>query len=166
MFKVGDKVIYTVHGAGTIVDIQEIEILGNTESYYILQLPINDIKVSVPVKEAEEQGMRPIISKEEGMRVWDILRSDKTAMSKNWGKRYRDNLELLKTGDIFEIADIVRNLALLDMSKGLSASEKKMLNDAKRVMASELILSGTLSKEEAIKLIDEAIANENSEETE
>ena len=151
MYKIGDKIVYTIHGAGTIIDIQEIEILDNKESYYILKLPINDITVSVPVSDSE--GIRPVISKEEGER-------DISEMSKNWGKRYRENLEHIKTGDIFEIADIVRNLSVLNEEKGLSASEKKMLDNAKRVMVSELIIAGSLTKEEAIELIDDAISLE------
>lgn len=157
MYKIGDKIVYAVHGAGTIIDIQEIEILNNTETYYILQLPINDIKISIPESELDTGKIRPIISKEEGEKVMDILRSERTEMSSNWGKRYRDNLELLKSGDIFEIADIVRNLTILDNEKTLSASEKKMLNDAKRVMVSELVVIGTMTKEEASELIDDAI---------
>ncbi len=157
MYKIGDKIVYAVHGAGTIVDIQEIEILDNTQKYYILLLPINDIKISIPESEINSGKIRPIISKEEGKRVMDILRSERTAMSSNWGKRYRENLEQLKSGDIFEIADIVRNLTILDSEKSLSASEKKMLNDAKRVMVSELVIVGSMTKEEASEMIDDAI---------
>lgn len=157
MFNIGDKIAYTVHGAGIIVDIQEKEFLGISESYYILQLPIDEMTISIPVSECEKNRIRPIINKEQGEKVLEILKSDCTEMSANWGKRYRDNLEIFKTGDIFEIADIVRNLSILHNRKGLSASEKKMLNNAKRVMASELMLIGLISKEEAIKMIDEAI---------
>lgn len=155
MYNIGDKIVYTVHGAGTIVDIQEINILGNVEKYYILQLPINDIKVSVPI--TEDEGLRPVITQEEGKKVLEILQDDMTEMSKNWGKRFRNNMENIKTGDIFEIASTVRNLTLLDKLKGLSASEKKMLNNAKRIMASELVIIGMMSKGEALELIDEAI---------
>lgn len=158
MYNIGDKIVYTIHGAGTIVDIQEIEILGNREKYYILQLPINDIKVSVPMSDSD--GIRPVITKEEGERVIDILKSERSNMSLNWGKRYRENLEHIKTGNIFEIADIVRNLSLLNSEKGLSASEKKMLNNAKLVMVSELIIVGFLTKEEALEIINDAIAQE------
>ena len=157
MYKIGDKIVYAVHGAGTIVDIQEIEILDNTEKYYILLLPINEIKISIPESEINSGKIRPIISIEEGKKVMEILRSEKTVMSSNWGKRYRENLELLKSGDIFEIADIVRNLTILDSEKSLSASEKKMLNDAKRVMVSELVIVGSMTKEEASEMIDDAI---------
>lgn len=158
MYNIGDKIVYTVHGAGTIVNIQEMDILGNVEKYYILQLPINEIKVSVPI--TEDDGIRPVIDAEEGKKVLEILRDDMTEMPKNWGKRFRDNMEHIKTGDIFEIASTVRNLTLLDMQKGLSASEKKMLNNAKRIMASELVIIGVMSKDEAIELIDEAITLE------
>ena len=157
MYNIGDKIVYAVHGAGTIVDIQEIEILNNTEKYYILLLPINDIKISIPESEINSGKIRPIITKAEGKKVMEILKSEKTMMSSNWGKRYRENLEQLKSGDIFEIADIVRNLTILNNEKTLSASEKKMLNDAKRVMVSELVIVGSITKEEASEMIDEAI---------
>lgn len=153
MYKIGDKIVYAIHGAGTIVDIQEIDILGNVENYYILKLPINDIQVSIPESELGTSKIRPVISKEEGEEVLKILKEDKTAMSDNWGKRYRENLEQLKTGDIFETAEIVRNLTLLNEEKALSASEKKMLNNAKRIMVSELLIAETISKEEAEKWI-------------
>ncbi|MFM1541115.1 CarD family transcriptional regulator, partial [Helcococcus ovis] len=144
--------------AGTIEDIQEIEILGNTEMFYILRFPINDITISVPVTESEK--IRPVITKEEGKAVMEILRSDVTEMSQNWGKRFRDNLEHIKTGNIFEIADIVRNLSILSQKKGLSASENKMLINAKRVMVSELVIVGSMTKEEAMAMIDDAITLE------
>lgn len=153
MYKIGDKIVYAIHGAGTIVDIQEIDILGNVENYFILKLPINDIQVSIPESELGTSKIRPVISKEEGEEVLKILKEDKTAMSDNWGKRYRENLEQLKTGDIFETAEIVRNLTLLNEEKTLSASEKKMLNNAKRIMVSELLIAETISKEEAEKWI-------------
>ena len=153
MYKIGDKIVYAIHGAGTIVDIQEIDILGNVENYYILKLPINDIQVSIPESELGTSKIRPVISKEEGEEVLKILKEDRTAMSDNWGKRYRENLEQLKTGDIFETAEIVRNLTLLNEEKALSASEKKMLNNAKRIMVSELLIAETISKEEAEKWI-------------
>lgn len=157
MYKVGDKIVYSVHGAGKIVDIKEIEILGDEKLYYILQLPINNIQVSIPVEGVDDAVIRPVISQEEGKKVVDILKADKTKMSKNWSQRYRQNLEAIKTGDIYEIAEIVRNLTILDMSKGLSASEKKMLTKSKRILVSELVISGALDKEEASDMIDDFI---------
>lgn len=157
MYKIGDKIVYSVHGAGTIVDIKEIDILGDVKSYYILQLPINNIQVSIPVDEVDDAVIRPVISKEEGEKVSKILRAEQTEMPSNWSQRYRENTETIKTGDIYEIADIVRNLTLLDMTKGLSASEKKMLNNSKRILVSELVIIGALEKDEAEAMIDELI---------
>lgn len=157
MYKIGDKIVYSVHGAGKIVDIKEIEILGDEKLYYILQLPINNIQVSIPVEDVDDAVIRPVISQDEGKKVVEILKADKTKMSKNWSQRYRENLEAIKTGDIYEIADIVRNLTILDMSKGLSASEKKMLTKSKRILVSELVISGALNKEEASDMIDDFI---------
>lgn len=157
MYNIGDKIVYSVHGAGTIIDIQKIEILGDEKSYYILKLPINNIQISIPVDGIDEAVIRPVISRDEGNRVAEILKSEKTEMSKNWGQRYRENLETIKTGDIYEIADIVRNLTILDMTKGLSASEKKMLTNSKRIIVSELVIIGALEKEEASQMIDDLI---------
>lgn len=157
MYNIGDKIVYSVHGAGTIIDIQNIEILGDEKSYYILKLPINNIQISIPVDGVDEAVIRPVISRDEGKRVAEILKSEKTEMSKNWGQRYRENLETIKTGDIYEIADIVRNLTILDMTKGLSASEKKMLTNSKRIIVSELVIIGALEKEEASQMIDDLI---------
>lgn len=157
MYNIGDKIVYSVHGAGTIVDIQNIEIFGDEKSYYILQLPINNIKISIPVDGVDDAVIRPVISREEGKKVAEILKSEKTEMSSNWGQRYRENLETIKTGDIYEIADIVRNLTILDMTKGLSASEKKMLTNSKRIIVSELVIIGALEKEEASQMIDDLI---------
>lgn len=157
MYNIGDKIVYSVHGAGTIIDIKDIEIFGEEKSYYILQLPINNIQVSIPVDEVDDAVIRPVITKEEGKKVAEILKSDRTEMSPNWGQRYRENLETIKNGDIYEIADIVRNLTLLDLTKGLSASEKKMLSNSKRVLVSELVIIGAMDKEEASDIIDDMI---------
>lgn len=157
MYNIGDKIVYSVHGAGTMIDIKDIEIFGEEKSYYILQLPINNIQVSIPVDEVDDAVIRPVITKEEGKKVAEILKSDRTEMSPNWGQRYRENLETIKNGDIYEIADIVRNLTLLDLTKGLSASEKKMLSNSKRVLVSELVIIGAMDKEEASDIIDDMI---------
>lgn len=160
MYKIGDKIVYAIHGAGTIVDIQEIDILGNVAKYYTLKLPINNITVSIPESELDSGKIRKVISKKEGEKVLEILSEHKSEMSSNWGKRYRENLEHLKTGDVFETAEIVRDLTLLNEEKPLSASEKKMLNNAKRILISELVIVGSISVEEASDLIEDSITYE------
>lgn len=140
MFKIGDNIFYPMHGAGTINAIEEKEILGNKVSYYTIALP-NEIKVMIPVENSETIGLRPIINEEEANKVLGILESEITEMPENWNKRYNENRDRLKTGDIYEIADIYRNLSIRNREKNLSTGEKKMLLNAKQVLISELSLS-------------------------
>ncbi|MDY3052161.1 MAG: CarD family transcriptional regulator [Ndongobacter sp.] len=158
MYHIGDRIVYPMHGAGTITGIEDKEILGEERKYYIMKMPISNIKISIPVDNIDRIGIRPVMSEEDGLRVMEILREESSKMSSNWSQRYRENLENLKTGDPFEIAEIVRNLQLRDMEKGLSTSEKKMLNSSKRMLVSELVIIGSMSVEEAQNLIDEAIS--------
>ncbi len=157
MFHVGDKIVYPMHGAGTIDAIEEKDILGEKQSYYILTMP-GEVKVMVPTNKAEEIGVRGIIDKAEAEKVINVLEENETEMSMNWNKRYRDNMEKMKSGDIYEIADVVRNLAFKQKAKGgLSTGEKKMLSNAKQILVSELVLAEHASKEEIEELIDTKI---------
>ena len=157
MFKIGDKIVYPMHGAGTIDSIEKKEFLGEVKDYFILKMPIGDMDISIPTSKINEMNIREVITKEEGDKVLKILDDDPSDMSNNWTVRYRQNQEILKTGDIFEIAKMVRNLAILDNDKGLSTTEKKLLNRSRRILASELVMAGSLKKEEAEAMIDESI---------
>lgn len=157
MFNIGDKVVYPMHGAGIIEGIEEKEILGEKRKYYIMQMPIGDMKVMIPVDNVEEIGIREIIDREDLERVIDILKGDSTKMSQNWNRRYRANMEKIKSGDIFEIASVVRNLMLRDAEKSLSTGERKMLNSAKQMLISEIVLVSDFNQEEAERIIDESI---------
>ena len=157
MFKVGDKIVYPMHGAGVIDSIEKIEFMGEEKEYYILKMPIGEMDISIPSENMKDSNIRSIITKEEGLTVLEILDDKPTEMNSKWTKRYRDNQEILKTGDIYKIAKMVRNLAILDTDKGLSTTEKKLLNRARRILASELVMAGSLEKEEAEKMIDESI---------
>ena len=156
MFNVGDKIVYPMHGAGVIDAIEEKDILGEKQSYYILKMP-GEVKVMVPTAKAEEIGVRNIIDKSSADKVIRVLEQDETEMDKNWNKRYRDNMEKMKSGDIYEIADVVRNLSFKQKEKGLSTGEKKMLNNAKQILVSELVLAEHASQEEVEKLVDNKI---------
>ncbi len=156
MFNVGDKIVYPMHGAGTITAIEEKDILGQKQSYYILKMP-GEVKVMVPTAKAEEVGVRNIINKESADKVFGVLEQDETAMDKNWNKRYRDNMEKMKSGDIYEIADVVRNLSFKQKEKGLSTGEKKMLNNAKQILVSELVLAEHATQEEVEQLVENKI---------
>ena len=152
MFKIGDKVFYPMHGAGTINSIDEKDILGNKVAYYTISLP-NEIKVMIPVDNSDTVGLREIINEDEAKKVLEILEAEITEMPENWNKRYNDNRDRLKTGDIYEIADIYRNLSLRNRGKNLSTGEKKMLLNAKQVLISELSLSSNQSFETIEKRI-------------
>lgn len=156
MFKVGDKIVYPMHGAGVIETIEERSILDEKQSYYIIKMP-GEVKVMVPTAKAEAIGVRNIIDKETAGKVINVLEQDSTEMSMKWNKRYRDNVEKLKSGDIFEVADIVRNLSFKQKDKGLSTTEKKMLLNAKQILVSELVLAESKDKEEVEALVENKI---------
>lgn len=158
MFNIGDKIVYPMHGAGEIVAIEEREILGNVHKYYIMRLPINELKVMVPVKNAEEVGVRKISDEKTMEKLLETLSSDREiTMPKNWNRRYRYNLDKIKSGDLMEIADVVRSLESLDREKSLSTGERKILNEAKQIIVSEMVLVFEKNVEEVTKLIDDAI---------
>ena len=157
MFNVGDFIVYPMHGAGTIDAIEEKDILGEKQSYYILKMP-GEVKVMVPTNKAEQIGVRSIIDKSSADRVFSILEEDETEMSMNWNKRYRDNMDKMKSGDIYEVADVVRNLSFKQKEKGLSTGEKKMLINAKQILVSELVLAERSSYEEMENIVDNKIS--------
>ena len=156
MFNVGDKIVYPMYGAGIIDSIEEKNILGEKQSYYILKMP-GEVKVMIPTQKAEEVGVRNIIDEESAQKVFTVLEQNETDMEKNWNKRYRDNMEKMKSGDIYEVADVVRNLSFKQKEKGLSTGEKKMLNNAKQILVSELVLTGHASQNEVEELVENKI---------
>ena len=153
MFNVGDKIVYPMHGAGTIDAIEEKNILGENQSYYVIKMP-GEVKVMVPTDRAEQIGVRNVIGKEEAEKVISILGEDETEMSQNWNKRYRDNMEKMKSGSIYEVAGVVRNLSFKQKEKGLSTGEKKMLSNAKQILVSELVLAEHATQDEVEELIN------------
>ncbi len=157
MFNVGDKIVYPMHGAGIIENIEEKEILGEIRKYFIMRMPIGEMKVMVPVDNVAEVGVREIIDEVEMEEVITVLKGNRSNMPQNWNRRYRANMDRIKSGDIFEIAAVVRNLMLLDIEKGLSTGERKMLSDAKQMLVSEMVLVCDLSIEEVEELVVEAI---------
>ncbi|HZK01940.1 MAG TPA: CarD family transcriptional regulator [Anaerovoracaceae bacterium] len=157
MFIVGDKIVYPMHGAGIIEEIEEKKILGQVREYYILNVPCGDMKVMIPIDSSKEIGIRRIVSTSQLPEIFSLLSAESTEMSSNWNRRYRENMELLKTGDIRKVAEVVRNLIRTDRTKKLSTGEKKMLTNAKQILISELILVGKMSFEEADQIIEAAV---------
>jgi CarD family transcriptional regulator len=141
MFNIGDKVVYPMHGAGIIESIEEREISGERLSYYIIKLPMGDMKAMVPLNKVEEVGLRQVVDESEVTKVFEVLKADSSNMPHNWNHRYRANLEKIKSGSIYEVAEVVRNLAIREKQKGLSTGEKKMFENARRILLSELVLA-------------------------
>lgn len=162
MFNVGDKIVYPMHGAGVIDAIEEKDILGEKQAYYILKMP-GEVKVMVPTAKAEEIGVRSIIDKSSAEKVFRVLESDETEMSMNWNKRYRDNMDKMKSGDIYKVADVVRNLSFKQKEKGLSTGGKKMLNNAKQILVSELVLTEHATQDEIEQMVDSKISTSYEE---
>lgn len=158
MFNIGDKVVYPLHGAGVIESIEEKEILGERQRYYIMKMPIGDMKVMVPIDSVDHLGLREIVDEPTVKRVLDRMRRNDQYDSTNWNRRYRANMDKMKSGDIYEVADVVCSLMLRDEEKGLSTGERKMLENAKLILVSELALARNLKEQEAYDLIDGIIS--------
>ena len=156
MFNIGDKIVYPMHGAGTIDAIEQKDILGEKQDYYIIKMP-GEVMVMVPTSKAQEIGVRNVINKDEAGKVLQVLSADESEMSQNWNKRYKENMEKMKSGSIYEVADVVRNLSYKQKEKGLSTGEKKMLNNAKQILVSELVLAEHASEDEVESLIENKI---------
>ncbi|GAB6085535.1 CarD family transcriptional regulator [Alkaliphilus crotonatoxidans] len=157
MFSIGDKIVYPMHGAGIIEAIEEREILGTRRKYYIMRIPLDDMQVMIPMDNIEGIGIRQVIKKDEVESVMAVLEANETKMPQNWNRRYRANIDRIKTGDIFEVAEVVRNLVLRDREKSLSTGERKILNNARQILISEIILAAELPEDQVITLVDEAI---------
>jgi len=155
MFNIGDRVVYPMHGAGVIEGIEEKDLGGNTEEYYIIKLTMGEMKVMIPVSNVDLVGIREVISKDEVDKVFEVLKGENTKMSSNWNRRYRANMEKIKSGSIFEVAEVVRNLSLRDREKGLSTGERKMLENARQILLSELVLAQNLAEDQAEALLEE-----------
>lgn len=147
-----------MHGAGVIESVEEREILGEIRRYYVMRMPIGEMKVMVPISNVNDIGLRKVIDEDGVSKVLTILQDKNSPMSANWNRRYRSNMEKIKSGNVFELAEVVRNLWARDKEKGLSTGEKKMLDNARQILVSELVLAKD-SKEDNIRdMIEEYMA--------
>ena len=154
MFNVGDKIVYPMHGAGVIESIEEKEILGHKQNYYVMKMPVGDMKVMIPTHNVCDIGIREVISGRDVDKVFAVLGDQNTNVNSNWNKRYRENMIKIKTGNIFEVADVVRSLMLREKEKGLSTGERKMLNSARQILVSELVLAKGINQIEVESIIN------------
>ncbi len=153
-FQVGDNVVYPHHGAGKVLKKEDKEILGEQREYLTIKILHNDMTVMVPCANAGKAGLRRVIDEETVKKVLAVLSDDVSEMPKNWNRRFKHNRDKIKTGDIYELAEVVRNLAIREQDKGLSTGEKQMFTRAKKILASELMYALEMSEDEAEEHLD------------
>jgi len=158
-FELGDHVVYPHHGAGKVLKKEEMEILGETREYLTIKILHNDMTVRVPTENAALAGLRRVIDEETVKKVLDVLRDEVSEMPKNWNRRFKHNRDKIKTGDIYELAEVVRNLSLRENEKGLSTGEKQMFTRTKKILASELMYALDKDEEEAESYLDELLTD-------
>lgn len=157
-FSIGDTVIYPHHGAAVIEKVETRQLKGEVRNYFVLRLTYGDLTVMVPSDSIEECGIRNVVSKKEVEKVLDILRQPEGKQAGNWSRRFKANYEKLRSGDIYQVAEVVRNLATRDKEKGLSAGEKRMLSKAKQILLSELAVAIHKDEEKAEELVNRTLA--------
>ena len=161
LYRVGDKVVYPHHGAGTVVKKETREVLGKKRDYLTIKILHNDMTVQVPCENAEKVGLRKVIDEKMVEVVVKALTGDGTQMPKNWNRRFKHNRDKMKTGDILELAEVVRNRSLRDHEKGLSTGEKQMFVKAKKILASELMYAKNMDEDEAVEWLEGVLASGN-----
>lgn len=154
MYNIGEKIVYPMHGAGTIEAIEEKEILGKLQKYYILKIATTHMDIMVPVATADEIGVRPIIDQKDLSSIFEDIKHYDETDELNWNKRYRLNLQKLKTGSITEVGHVIKSLLMRESVKTLSTCEKRMLNNARQIMASEIVLATNRDLEDVEQQID------------
>ena len=162
-FELGDHVVYPHHGAGKVLKKEDMEILGERREYLTIKILHNDMTVRVPTENAALAGLRRVIDEDTVKKVLDVLRDEVSEMPKNWNRRFKHNRDKIKTGDIYELAEVVRNLSLRESEKGLSTGEKQMFTRTKKILASELMYALDKDEEEAESYLDELLADSASQ---
>lgn len=157
-FRVGDRVVYPHHGAAIIQGLEEKEIYGEKRQYFILRLAYGDLTLMVPTDNTEEVGIRDVIARKELDKVFKVLKAKECRMPSNWSRRFKTHVEKLRSGDIYQVAEVVRNLARREKEKGLSAGEKRMLSRARQILVSEVTFAADVEEDEAEKMLDKVLS--------
>ena len=152
MHQKGDKIVYPLYGAGVIEDVEIKEIEGEPQTYYVLNIPVGNLKIMISAAKAEAQKVRPILPGDEIKRI--LAEAAKITMPDNWNQRYKENMERIKSGELSHVAVVFYNLLLRERERGLSTAEKKMMTTAKQIILSELILSLDIEKEAAEEVLE------------
>ncbi|MBQ2696102.1 MAG: CarD family transcriptional regulator [Clostridia bacterium] len=159
-YQIGSKVVYPMHGAGVIEAIEEREIMGKKQNYYIMRIPIGDMSVMVPMETAEEIGLRDVIDESTADRVLEDFKNCQVDMDSNWNKRYRENMTRIKSGNISDVVYVVKNLMHRDKLRGLSTGERKMLSNAKQILVSELVVAKSCTQQKIERIMETIIEAE------
>jgi CarD family transcriptional regulator len=157
MFCKGDKIVYPLYGAGVIEDLQESEIDGVGEMFYLLNIPVLNLKVKISARKAESSGIREVYPKDE---VMDIIKDSAGVSAKmpdNWNQRYKENLEKIKSGRLRDVTAVFKNLLNREKNRSLSSAEKKMLTTAKQIIISEIAISQNIEKDTAEDILLSAV---------
>lgn len=148
-FQVGDKIAHPLHGAGLIDSVEQRRINGKEREYFVMKLPAGDMRVMIPCEGCTEIGVRPIMSPGELEKLLESIPGIEINMTSNWNKRFRENMDRIKSGDLMEVAGVIKGLILREAERGLSTGERKMLHSAKQIILSEMVLAAECSFEEA-----------------
>ena len=148
-FQVGDKIAHPLHGAGVIDSIERRRINGKEREYFVMKLPVGEMRVMIPCDGCTEIGVRPIMTSTEIEGLFAAIPGIEISMTSNWNKRFRDNMERIKSGDLMEVSAVIKGLFLREAERGLSTGERKMLHSAKQIILSEVVLATDCSYEEA-----------------
>ena len=154
MYQVGEKIVHPLYGAGIIENLEEKEVEGVMQTYYVLQIPVGNLKIMISAAKAVAQGIRCIHSKDEIVGIISSIKDDEIDMPDNWNQRYKENMERIKSGKLSEVSLVFRNLLLRERERGLSTAEKKLMTTAKQIILSELILSQDIDRQEAETLLE------------
>ncbi len=157
MFQPGDKIVHPMHGAGVIDSIVRKKVNGVARDYYVLKLPVGGMVVMIPTANSQDIGVRPILDAAQAEAVISAIPSIETDCASGWNQRYRENVARIKTGDLYEVARVVKSLFRRDEAHGLSTGERKLLHSARQILLSELVLAQSTSYEEMEKRINLAL---------
>ena len=157
MYDIGDKIVYPMHGAGIIEGIEDRVILGQKRKYYIMRVSSSKMKVMIPMENTDEIGVRNVIAPQEAKKVLEYFKKTPVSDDQNWNKRQRENMIKIKSGDIYQVSSVLKDLMYRDKSKGLSISERKMLNNTRQILVSELVMSGFAVEEDIETIMDDIV---------
>lgn len=157
MYSIGDKVVHPMHGAGVIEGIKEIEVAGVKRKYYMLRFAVGNMTTNIPVDSCDSIGIRDVVDKDEAKKILECFRDMPVTDDTNWNKRQRENMEKIKSGDIYKVLGVLKDLMYRERKSGLSTSERKTLGSARQIVLSELMLSNIADRSDIENILHDTI---------